>query len=72
MAFLPDGRLLILEQGGKIRVLKNGQLLPTPFISVKTNDAVVSNGEEGLLGLAIDPNFSQNGYVYVYYTIMRT
>ncbi len=64
MSFAPDGRLFVCEQGGRLRVIKNGALLTTPFLTV----SVSSNGERGLLGVAFDPNFASNGYVYVYYT----
>jgi glucose/arabinose dehydrogenase len=64
MSFAPDGRLFVCEQGGRLRVIKNGTLLSTPFLTV----SVSSNGERGLLGVAFDPNFASNGYVYVYYT----
>ncbi|HVF28143.1 MAG TPA: PQQ-dependent sugar dehydrogenase, partial [Pyrinomonadaceae bacterium] len=68
MAFAPDGRLFVCQQGGQLRVIKNGVLLPTPFLSL----AVDSQGERGLLGIAFDPDFSANGYVYVYYTANTT
>ena len=64
MTFAPDGRLFIAEQGGRLRVVKNGTLLATPFLTVSVNSA----GERGLLGVAFDPNFAVNRYVYVYYT----
>ena len=64
MAFAPDGRLFVAEQGGRLRVIKNGALLPTEFLSVTTT----SSGERGLLGVAFDPNFASNQFVYVYYT----
>jgi glucose/arabinose dehydrogenase len=61
------GRLFIVEQRGQIRILKNGQLLDAPFLDI--TDRVGSNGsEQGLLGLAFHPKFSQNGYFYVNYT----
>ena len=65
MAFAPDGRLFVCQQGGQLRVIKNGALLPTPFLSV----TVSSSGERGLLGVAFDPNFATNQFVYVYYTV---
>lgn len=65
MALAPDGRIFVCLQGGQVRVIKNGALLPTPFLSL----SVDSNGERGLLGIAFDPNFIGNGYVYVYYTV---
>jgi len=64
MAFAPDGRLFVAEQGGKLRVIKNGSLLPAPFLTV----TVSSNGERGLLGVTFDPSFPASPYVYVYYT----
>jgi glucose/arabinose dehydrogenase len=64
MAFAPDGRLFVCEQGGGLRVVKNGALLATPFVTL----SVDSRGERGLLGVAFDPNFAVNQFVYVYYT----
>ena len=65
MAFAPDGRLFVCQQGGQLRVIKNGVLLSTPFVSL----TVDSSGERGLLGIAFDPNFATNHYLYVYYTV---
>ena len=64
MAFAPDGRLFVCQQGGQLRVIKNGALLANPFVSL----TVSSVGERGLLGIAFDPNFAMNHFVYVYYT----
>jgi glucose/arabinose dehydrogenase len=64
MAFAPDGRLFVCQQGGQLRVITSTGLLPTPFVSL----TVDSSGERGLLGVAFDPNFTSNQYVYVYYT----
>jgi glucose/arabinose dehydrogenase len=63
-AFAPDGRVFVCEQGGDLRVVKDGALLPTPFAHFNVDRA----GERGLLGVAFDPNFEQNQFVYVYYT----
>ena len=60
----PDGRLFIAEQGGSLRVVKNGALLATPFATV----AVDSAGERGLIGVALHPSFATNGWVYLYST----
>src|SRR5947209_15272104 len=60
MAFAPDGRLFVSEQGGSLRVIQNGRLLPTPFVTLPVD----SRGERGLLGVAFDPHFAQNPYVY--------
>jgi glucose/arabinose dehydrogenase len=64
MAVAPDGRIFIAQQGGQLRVVKNGLLLPQPFLAVNVN----SSGERGLLGVAFDPDFASNQYLYVYYT----
>jgi glucose/arabinose dehydrogenase len=64
MQFAPDGRLFVCEQGGRLRVIENGVLLTTPFLTVTVSSA----GERGLLGVAFDPNFATNRFVYVYYT----
>ena len=64
MTFAPDGRLFVAQQGGALRVIKNGALLTPPFLTVSVN----SSGERGLLGVAFDPTFASNGFVYVYYT----
>ena len=68
MEFAPDGRLFVCQQGGQLRVIKNGVLLPTPFVTVNTD----SSGERGLLGIAFDPNFQTNNFIYVYYTVPGT
>lgn len=65
MAFAADGRIFVCQQSGDLRVIKNGALLATPFATVTTG----TTGERGLLGVAIDPNFVTNQYVYVYYTV---
>lgn len=65
MDIAPDGRIFVTQQGGAVRVIKNGALLPAPFLSL----TVDSQGERGLLGIAFDPNFAANGWVYVYYTV---
>ena len=62
-----SGRLFILEQAGVIRILKNDTLVPTPFLDIR--DRVGSNGsEQGLLGLAFHPRYTENGYFYINYT----
>jgi len=64
MEFALDGRLFVAQQSGHLRVIKNGSLLPADFVTL----SVASNSERGLLGIAFDPNFASNGFVYVYYT----
>src|SRR6185312_7848169 len=67
IAWTPDGRMLIAERDGTIWVVPPGssQVLPTPLIQVPN---VETGDERGLLGLTVDPQFAQNGYVYAYYT----
>ena len=65
MAIAPDGRIFVCQQGGALRVIKNGVLLPTPFMTLVVDPA----GERGLLGIAFDPNFASNNFLYVYYTV---
>lgn len=64
MTQMPDGRILVALQGGALRVVKNGALLPTPMLSVPVD----SSGERGLIGVAVDPAFPTRPYVYVHYT----
>ena len=65
MTVAPDGRLFITEKAGGIRIVKDGQLLPTPFAKL----TVETEFERGLQSLAFDPDFEVNGRVYVYYTL---
>lgn len=62
-----QARLFVVEQNtARIRIIKNGTLLATPFLDV--NAKASSGGERGLLGLAFHPNYSSNGYFYIKYT----
>jgi len=65
MEIAPDGRIFVCLQGGSLRVIKNGTLLPAPFITLNVDP----NGERGLLGIAFDPNFATNNFLYLYYTV---
>lgn len=64
MAVAPDGRIFVAEKGGALRVVRNNALVATPFLTVNVNTV----SERGLLGVAFDPEFQINRYVYVYYT----
>lgn len=64
MAIAPDGRIFVCEQGGALRVIKDGVLLTPPFVQLTVSSA----SERGLLGVAFDPEFATNQYLYVYYT----
>lgn len=66
MAIAPDGRIFVGEKGGRLRVVSStGELLSAPFVAVP----VVTDGERGLLGIAIDPEFQTNRFIYVYYSV---
>lgn len=62
--FAPDGRIFLTERPGRIRVVRDGQLQAVPWMTVEVTDI----SEAGLLGLALDPQFAQNRYVYVAHT----
>src|SRR5207244_11379383 len=68
MAIAPDGRIFVCSQSGALRVIKNGVLLTTPFVTL----SVDSVGERGLLGVAFDPHFTLNYYLYLFYTVPGT
>ena len=61
-----DSRLFIVEQAGRIRIVKNGQALSEPFLDIA--DRVRSGGEQGLLSVAFHPDYRTNGYFYVNFT----
>jgi len=61
-----DSRLFVVEQGGLIRIIKDGVVLPIPFLDIKSR--ISSSGERGLLGLAFHPDYAANGFFYVDYT----
>ena len=60
-----SGRLFIVEQGGTIKILQNGALLPRPFLNI--SNKVIFQGEMGLLGLTFHPGFQTNRKFYVNY-----
>src|SRR2546423_9783467 len=64
MAVAHDGRAFIALQNGNVRIVKDGVLLPTPFVNVRED----SQEERGLLGITFDPDFAQDHYLYLYYT----
>lgn len=62
-----SGRLFIIEQPGRIMIIKEGQILEAPFLDIR--DRVGDSGnEQGLLGLAFHPDYKENGFFYVNYT----
>ena len=60
-----DARLFIVEREGRVRIVKDGALLATPFLDIRSR--VNSTGERGMLGLAFDPQYAQSGRFYVFY-----
>jgi glucose/arabinose dehydrogenase len=64
MNFAPDGRLFITERPGRVRIVTLGGSSELAL----TLDGVYAQGEAGLLGLALDPEFAQNRFVYLYYS----
>lgn len=65
LAFANDGRLFFTERAGRVRVVENDVLNPTPVTTLRD---VYVEGEAGLMGLALHPNFATNGYAYICYT----
>jgi len=61
-----DPRLFVVEQAGRIRIVKNGHLLPTPFLDISAR--VASGGERGLLSVAFHRSYATNGFFYVNFT----
>jgi glucose/arabinose dehydrogenase len=61
-----SNRLFVVEQGGTIRVIRDGQLLAEPFLDLR--DRVSCCGERGLLSIAAHPDFAENGLIVVSYT----
>lgn len=61
-----SGRLFVVEQGGTIRLIKNGSLLSSPFLDITAR--VLSGGERGLLSVAFPPSYASKKHFYVYYT----
>ncbi|MFZ2189560.1 MAG: PQQ-dependent sugar dehydrogenase [Candidatus Magasanikiibacteriota bacterium] len=64
-AFTPDGRILVTEKAGDVKIIKDNVLLSTPAIILKNLNF---ESDRGLLGIAVDPDFSNNGYIYLSYT----
>ncbi len=70
LAFTPDGRLLVTTKTGALRVIQNGSLLPTPALTFSSAQ-LCSESERGLLGVAVDPDFANNDFIYLFYTFRR-
>ena len=61
-----DPRLFVVERAGRVRILQDGSLLPTPFLDISA--LTTTDGERGLLSIAFDPAYASNGRFFVYYT----
>jgi len=63
-------RIFVIEQSGRIRIIKNGSLLPTPFLTVtdKLDGLNIAYSEKGLLGMAFHPQYKSNGRFFIYYS----
>lgn len=64
MAFLPDGRILIAERPGRLRIFEDGQLLPEPIQGLP---AIWAHGQGGLLDVVLHPNYADNQWIYIAY-----
>jgi len=64
LAFLPDGAMLVTERPGRVRLVREGRLMAEPVARVP----VAADGEGGLMGIALHPDFAHNRFFYVYYT----
>jgi glucose/arabinose dehydrogenase len=70
MAFTPEGRLLVTTQFGVVRVIdRDGHLRSRPALDYRSRTC--TQRERGMTGIAIDPHFSRNHYVYIYYTFKK-
>lgn len=68
IAFTDKDRMLLTERNGKLRVIQNGKLIEEPL---KIFEEVSSSGEEGLMGLALDPDYSENKFIYLSYAYYK-
>src|SRR5687768_13631746 len=69
LAFVPGGRMLIGEEAGLVRVYENGSLNADAALDIRSR--VCSDGERGLMAVAVDPQFASNRFIYVYYTWVK-
>ena len=64
LAFLPDGRMLVTERPGRLRVVQDGKLLPQPVAGLPP---IAEHGQGGLLDVALHPKFAENRWIYLSY-----
>jgi glucose/arabinose dehydrogenase len=65
VAFLPDGRMLVTEKPGRLRIVENGKLVPEPVAGIPR---VWPDGQGGLLDVAVHPGYASNGWIYLSYS----
>ncbi|MBL8522781.1 MAG: PQQ-dependent sugar dehydrogenase, partial [Betaproteobacteria bacterium] len=68
LAFLPDGRMLVTERRGTLRIIENGKLLPAAIEGIPV---ATQHGQGGLLDVAIHPKYAENGWIYWSYNGME-
>jgi glucose/arabinose dehydrogenase len=66
LAFVPDGRILVTTQPGQLRLLDGGRMAPSPALDL--SEVTCTQVERGLLGIAVDPEFAANRFIYLFYT----
>jgi glucose/arabinose dehydrogenase len=69
IAFTPDGRILVTSHFGTLHVIQNGSLVATPALDLSAK--VCDDKERGLVGVAVDPSFATNHFIYLYYTFKK-
>lgn len=69
IAISDEGKLYVTERSGTIRIIENGKLFPQPLITFHA--PFISQGEGGLMGIALDPNYSRNHYMYVMHSYLE-
>jgi len=69
LTFTPDGRMLVTTQAGAVRVVQNGSLVAAPAVDLASR--ICTTSERGLLGVAVDPAFTSNGFVFLYYSFNK-
>jgi glucose/arabinose dehydrogenase len=67
VAFLPDGAMLVTERIGRLRIVRNGRLAPTPVAGVPPVQTGGPRGLQGLMDIALHPDFDENNWVYLAY-----
>lgn len=66
LAFAPDGSIFVAERGGLVRLIKDGDLVETPALDLSPE---ITRPEGGLLAIALDPRFDENGFMYALYVV---